>query len=341
MPVHGFAPPKGELHQIRIDSKALRGNLAGDPHERTVAVYLTEGVRNGKTEVPLLVDLAGFTGSGLKHLSWTLFGESVPQRIDRLIGEGKMGDVAAVFPDCFTSLGGNQYIDTPALGKWAEFLIEEMIPAVEGRFPVRKGREHRALFGKSSGGYGALVHGLRYPGAWNAVACHSGDVNFDLCYRADFPKVLDALAKAGGVEPFLADLEGKKKISGDELHVLMALAMAATYDPDRSAPKGVRLPVDPETCELDEERWARWLDHDPLRLVRRPECRENLGKLAGLYIDCGSKDQYGLHYGARAFVRELVKAGIDHRYEEFDDDHSSVDYRMDISLPYLYEALAG
>ncbi|MFH1276971.1 MAG: alpha/beta hydrolase-fold protein [Candidatus Eisenbacteria bacterium] len=339
MPAHNFAPPKGELHYLRVDSKALRGNLLGDPHERTVAVYLAEGVREGE-EAPLLVDLTGFTGSGLKHLSWTLFGESVPQRIDRLIHEGKMGPVAAVFPDCFTSLGGNQYIDSAAMGNWAEFLIDEMIPAVEARFPVRKGRAHRGVFGKSSGGYGAIAHGLRYPDAWNAVACHSGDMNFDLCYRADFPKVLDTLAKHGGhVAPFLSELEGKKKISGDDLQVLMALAMAATYDPDPSAPRGVRLPVDPETCELSEERWARWLEHDPLRMVRKPEYRGNLGKLAGLYIDCGSKDQYGLHYGARAFVRELRAAGIDHRYEEFDDNHSSVDYRMDLSLPYLYEAL--
>jgi len=28
-------------------------------------------------------------------------------------------------------------------------------------------------------------------------------------------------------------------------------------------------------------------------------------------------------------------------YEEFPDDHSSVDYRMDVSLPFLAKALAG
>jgi hypothetical protein len=26
-------------------------------------------------------------------------------------------------------------------------------------------------------------------------------------------------------------------------------------------------------------------------------------------------------------------------YEEFDDDHSDIDYRMDVSLPFLYRAL--
>lgn len=339
MPVHHFSPPRGAIEYFRVDSKALKNNLLGDPSERVVAVYLPEEARRGG-DFPLFVDLAGFTGSGLKHLAWTMLGESVPQRVDRLVETGRMGPVVVVFPDCFTSLGGNQYIDSGAMGRWAEFLVGEMLPAVESRFPVRKGRAHRAVFGKSSGGYGAIVHGLRHAGTWNAVACHSGDMNFDLCYRPDFPKVLDALAKhAGSIEKFLDAFDALPKAGGDELHVLMALAMAATYDPDPSAYKGIRLPVDLETCEIDEERWARWLEHDPLRLVRRPECRANLESLAGLYIDCGSKDQYALHYGARAFVRELKAAGIDHRYEEFEDNHSSVDYRMDVSLPFLYEAL--
>jgi hypothetical protein len=115
--------------------------------------------------------------------------------------------------------------------------------------------------------------------------------------------------------------------------------MAASYDPDPEAPRGIRLPMDPQTCELIDERWERWLDHDPLRMVYREESLENLRKLGGLFIDCGLRDQYGLHYGARAFVRCLRSAGVEHRYEEFDDTHSGIDYRLDVSLPYLYRAM--
>lgn len=342
MPLHSFTPPRGEIVNITVDSKALKGNMLGDPAKRSVAVYLPEEYSKGADEYPLFVDLVGYTGSGLKHLSWVLFGESVPQRIDRLTAEGKMGPVIAVFPDCFTSLGGNQYINSDAMGNWEDFLIDEMIPAVEGEFRVRKGREGRALFGKSSGGYGALVHGLKHPEVWNAVACHSGDINFDLVYRREFPAVLDRLARFDhDVEMFLAHVREAPGVDGGDLHVLMGLAMSATYDPDRSAPKGIRLPVDPETCEIDEERWAVWLEHDPLVMIRKQKYRENLRRLAGLYIDCGFKDQYHLHYGARSFVRELKKAGIPHVYEEFDGTHSDINYRMDESLPFLYRALAG
>jgi hypothetical protein len=65
----------------------------------------------------------------------------------------------------------------------------------------------------------------------------------------------------------------------------------------------------------------------------------NLRRLQGVYIDCGWRDQYHIHYGSRQLSRLLAAAGIEHRYEEFDDDHSDVDYRMDTSLPYLYRAL--
>ena len=117
--------------------------------------------------------------------------------------------------------------------------------------------------------------------------------------------------------------------------------MAATYDPDVDAPKGVRLPLDLETGELIEERWANWMRHDPVELAKLPECQENLRSLRGLFIDCGSHDQYALVYGARGLHRQLEAAGIDHHYEEFDDDHTAVDYRQDVSFPYLYDAIAG
>jgi enterochelin esterase-like enzyme len=64
-----------------------------------------------------------------------------------------------------------------------------------------------------------------------------------------------------------------------------------------------------------------------------------LKKLKALFIDCGSFDQYNLLYGARRLHRQLEQRGIPHVYEEFRDDHSSVDYRLDKSLPLLTRAL--
>ncbi len=118
----------------------------------------------------------------------------------------------------------------------------------------------------------------------------------------------------------------------------MMLAQAASFDPDPSAPCGVRLPVTLDTCELIPERWANWMAWDPLTLVE--EHGRGLAALKALYIDCGDADQYNLVYGARRMHKRLAALDVAHVYEEFDDDHSAVDYRMDVSLPLLAKSLA-
>ena len=96
-----------------------------------------------------------------------------------LNAEGRMGGCIIVFPDCFTALGGNQYINSSAIGRYADYLTKELIPYVDGELRTLAHRDHRGCFGKSSGGYGAIVHAMRYPDAWGAVADHSGDAYFD------------------------------------------------------------------------------------------------------------------------------------------------------------------
>lgn len=38
--------------------------------------------------------------------------------------------------------------------------------------------------------------------------------------------------------------------------------------------------------------------------------------------------------------KRLATLGVQHVYEEFADDHTAVDYRMDVSLPMLVRALS-
>ena len=340
MPDHNYRPLKGRIETIEIESAALANNLLGDPVTRQVAVYLPENYHIATASFPLFVDLVGFTGSGLAHLGWSAFGESLPQRLERLIDEGVMGPVVMAFPDCFTRLGGNQYINSAAMGNWADFLTQEMVPALEQEFRILVGRDHRAVFGKSSGGYGALVHGLVHAEHWGAIACHSGDMAFEWVYQRDMPEVLMALASyEHSIENFVNHLHKSKKLASKDFHTLMMLAMAATYDPNPAVPYGIQLPVTLDTCEIIPERWKRWKAWDPLNLIEHGEYQKNLHQLKGLYIDCGVKDQYFLIFGARRLHNRLMALDIDCHYDEFDDNHSGIDYRMDQSLPYLYNAV--
>jgi len=367
--------PKGKAGTLVVlehTSKILAGNPLGDPHVRKLGVWLPpqydqdSAARGAPAKrFPVLWDLVGFTGSGLGHTGWKPFGYNVPERAARLIHEQKMGPAIIVFPDCFTALGGNQYVNSPAIGDYADYLTRELIPFVDREFRTLASREHRGCFGKSSGGYGAIIHGMKYAKHWGAIADHSGDAYFDFVYWHDWPNTLNTLAKYravkrkpgavdvrrearyrgaedgfddGRIKRFLDHVWKKEKLSGAEAHCIMNICMAATYDPDPQAPLGFRVPFNLETGEALPGRWNNWRRHDPVNLVKK--YRANLKSLRGIYIDCGSRDQYHIHFGTRILSRRLAEAGVRHTYEEFDDDHSDVDYRMDVSLPFLYRALA-
>jgi enterochelin esterase-like enzyme len=327
--------PEGVVHRRRIKSALLDDNLLGDPSERIVDIYVPHG-QSGRG-LPLLVDLVGWTGGGPAHTNWKNFGENVPERLDRLIGTGAMPPAVVAFPDCFSKLGGNQYINSAATGPFADFLIQEVVPFVEGEFGCG-GAGHRGVFGKSSGGYGAIVHAMLYPDFWAAAACHSGDMAFETTYLPEITATLNVVTKAGGIKPWLDAVFARLKLRDEDISHLEMLGLCATYDPDPSAYLGVRLPLQQDTAEIIPERWENFLKWDPVNIVKTKGA--GLKNLKALFIDCGDVDQFNLFFGARRLVRSLQELGVPHRYEEFPDNHSNVDYRMDISLPYLAEALS-
>jgi hypothetical protein len=329
--------PSGTIHRLTLDSAVLKTNMLGDPTTRIIDVYIPAG-HDGRG-LPLLVDVVGFTAGGPAHTNWKNFGENLPERLDRLIGTGAMPPVVVALPDCFTRLGGNQYINSAAVGHWDDFLRDEVVPFVEKKFGCG-GAGKRGLFGKSSGGYGSIAHSLLHPDFWSAAASHSGDMGFELCYLPEFPRLLRKLAKVdNSIQKWIEAFYAAPKTKDSDLHDLMTLAMCATYDPDPDAYLGLRLPVTMDTCKIIPERWANFQKWDPCQMAQ--ERGPGMKKLKALYIDCGDVDQYNLVYGARRLHRTLERQGVAHIYEEFADDHSSVDYRMDKSLPILAKALAG
>src|SRR5687768_13040177 len=115
--------PAGTLVVLEHASKILKDNPLGDPHVRKVAVWLPPHYDGaGLRRFPVFYDLVGFTGSGLSHANWKPFSDNVPERAARLIHDHKMGPAILVFPDCFTALGGNQYVNSSAIGNYADYL---------------------------------------------------------------------------------------------------------------------------------------------------------------------------------------------------------------------------
>ena len=324
-----------------FESKVLRGNAAGDPHQRIVPIYLPPSYdADPSRRFPVVHVLTGFTGRGRMLLNDNGWNPALDDRMDVMIARGECGEMILVMPDCFTRYGGSQYVNSSATGRYDDHVVSELVPFVDGKYRTMPGRDHRGVAGKSSGGYGAMVLGMRHPDVFGALACHSGDMEFDYCYRGDVPKALTQIQKAGGLGPWLEAFEARRQKSGDDMLTLNIIGMAACYSPNpKSPPFGIDLPADLATGAWRDDVWQRWLEQDPLRMLDRHA--DALRSMKLLYLDCGTRDEWSLHHGARLFARRLRDLGIAHQHEEFDDGHMNVQYRYEVSLPRLAKALGA
>jgi len=270
----------------------------------------------------------------LAHDPWE---EGLEERLVRLRREGHIGKMLVALPDAFTRWGGSQYLSSSAHGDYQTYLDVELRGAVEARFDVSA----HGVVGKSSGGFGALRMAMRAPSFVRAVACHSGDLGFRLAYAPDLPALMNAIDKHGSLEAFARAFDAAtKKKDGRWFAPISVLALCASYSPDPMKPLGVALPFDLARGELDEAVFARWMEHDPVVMADRPEVQDSLRELRMLFIDCGSRDEHQLHWGARALARKLRASGVAHEHQEFDDGHRSTSYRLDVSLPKLFSVLS-
>jgi enterochelin esterase family protein len=109
--------------------------------------------------------------------------------------------------------------------------------------------------------------------------------------------------------------------------------MSACYSPNPESELGFDLPCDLETGEIRHDVWARWLAHDPVRLAEKHA--DDLSSLKLLYIDAGTRDEYGLDLSARILCQRLKKFNVPHLHEEFDGGHRNISYRYNRSLELI------
>jgi enterochelin esterase-like enzyme len=336
-PFPNVAPDqRGVVHCIQHSSEVLKSNAFGDPHVRDLFVYTPPGYDTMAGALPAVTILPGYTGTGEKLLARGFNDVSIATRIDRLIAAG-CPPFLAVMPDCMTTLGGSQYVDSPVLGAYATFLATEIPAYVDAHFRT-SGRW--GVVGHSSGGFGALHLCMSFPGVFHAAACHAGDLGFDLCYLGDLPRAVTGIQAAGGLEQFLEGFWSKRRLSGDDIAAMALLCLSCAYTPDLdSDPFPARVPVDFETGAVDFSVLQAWMAMDPVVRVDQADQREGLAALDLLFIDVGRFDEYNLHLGARRFVAKLVQHEIPHVFEEFDGGHRGTSWRYGVSLAHLAEAL--
>lgn len=331
---------KGVLETRELRSNALENNPLGDPASRRVTVYLPPGYAEGDQRYPVVYFLHAFGNSGGSWTNASPFAPSVPERLDALISSGAVPPAIGVFPDGWTSLGGSQWVNSESIGRYRDFVAKDVVGFVDRTYRTLPKAASRAVVGHSSGGYGALVMGRYHPDLFAHLSAQSADAYFEYCYLPDLPKAASALLKAGGVENWFQEFNQRAretKIRGDDFPVINTLAMAAAYSPKKGEPLNLELPFDLQTGRLRLDVWNRWLVHDPVRFV--PKFLDAFRKLKTVFIDCGTRDEFNLRWGARMVADELKNSGVELIHEEFEDTHTGVSYRFARSLSVLVPRL--
>jgi enterochelin esterase family protein len=287
----------------------------------------------------LVLFLPGFTGTGLQLLNRAAWGTPLDRRLDALFGAGRGREAIVLLPDCFTRYGGSQYIDSPAIGRYQSYLAEELIPLVDQRFRTIPERDARAVIGKSSGGYGALIFGMMRPDLFAAIGSHAGDSAFDLSYQRELPRTLLTLEKRGGIRGFLDWFDAQPQKSGSAIEVMSNLCCAAAWSPSEKGPygygTGFDLPYNPITGELIPKIWSRWLAWDPVRMLEQPKHLDAMRSLRFIFLDAGLADEYNLQLGTRQVAARLAAASIPFTHEEFDGGHMNTAFRYDRSFEQI------
>ncbi len=302
----------GSVTTETFESAILAGNPLGDPSRRSVGTYRPP---DGRTEGrPLVVFLPGFAGAGPSYAHPDAFlREDLVGMLDRTIHSGQIPPMSLLLPNCLTSLGGSQYLNSPATGRYADYLLDELIPWA--REELRP--SSLAVMGQSSGGFGALHLAMERPGVFDAVGSSAGDMAFALTFLLDIPKAVRVFRTFGGPEELLSKISADPSLADSPTAPaaagLLLIAMAACYSPV-GQDGGFELPFDLETGELDPTVWARWLRFDPVERLANPSDGEALRQLRSLHITASRSDEWFLELGARRFVRRAGQFKVPVRY---------------------------
>lgn len=334
----------GRFDESVFDSELLRGNPLGDPHERPVLVYLPPGYDESDRRYPTIYVAMGYTGHFGMLFNRMPFSQPYPELLDALFATGDVPPAVVVFVDAWTKYGGSQYLDSPGTGRYHSYLCDEIVPWVDARYRTIADRDHRAITGKSSGGYAAMVTPLLRPDVFGALATHAGDAVFECTYQPEFPLRARQLRDLydGSYEKFFESFEsraGRNTSLDIELAEMYGYASAYSAEPDGT----VLLPYD-ELGRIIPEVWERWLSWDPVQMVaNESRYAEALGSMRAVWIDAGKQDEYYLDLGATAFHRAALEVGVPQErlsFELFEGTHGGIQYRYPLAVEWLCRQLS-
>ena len=199
--------------------------------------------------------IQGYTGHVAMWRNRSPFRQPFPETADAVFAGGAPPCIV-VYVDAWTAYGGCQFVDSPGTGNYHTYLCDEVVAFVDARYRTIADRESRAITGKSSGGYGAMITPMLRPDVFGALATHAGDALYELCYVPEFGAVVRALrAYDGDPARWWADFTSRTAFTKPEDEVVLGIyGVAACFSAEADGTPV--LPFDPVTGVLRPEVWA-------------------------------------------------------------------------------------
>ena len=288
---------EAKLEVLTFKSRALEGNPLQDPAERSVAVFIPTQATNG-ARLPVVYYLPGFGNSSERFIAtaapWRKFAQTFADEVT---------PVLLVVVDGRNRWGGSQYLNSPAQGRYEDYVCDEIIAQVESKHPLPADGVRRIIAGHSSGGFGALRLPMARTNLFDAAVALSPDSAFNISHLPFAQAPIVAKITPAEAEQFARPGVPAPKDGELNYH----LALSAAYAPRIGSTNGAFEWLYDADGKFRNKTWQRWLDNDPLTMAQKNP--RAFARGVAVYLEGSAQDQYSANIGARK-IYEVIHTNL-------------------------------
>ncbi|MBK8015259.1 MAG: hypothetical protein IPK20_00230 [Betaproteobacteria bacterium] len=351
----------GTVVVIDVPAPSLAGSSLGMPPTERAVVYLPPSyAADAEKRYPVVYYLTGFADQIFLYSFVPYYqGFLLQEAMDRLIGQGEIGEMIVIIPNGLTPFGGSFYVNSPVNGNWEDFIARDLVGYVDAAFRTVAVPRARAIAGHSMGGFGALNLAMRHPDTFAAVYALSpglaapGGLETHPSFADDAvrQRVRDLLDRADAMDSCMSKVTLLTQASYwnqiyDTLPLFAVAYMAAFATDSAGSGSGLDYPYrrqgdnfvkDPVAWDRFERGFGGWDEKIPQNL-------DNLRRLSAITIDVGENDAHAwIPAGCRYVSELLTKAGVTNQLVVFPGGHEDrLRERLETALlPALSRCFAG
>jgi hypothetical protein len=304
---HAVARSESQLVSKELRSEKFAQNKIGVGPVRNLIIYLPAGYERSNARYPVIY----FLPTPFEDYRTPFDKNGARVLFDRAIQTGVIDTFILVCVDMTTPIGSSWYVNSPVTGNWEDFVVQELVPYVDGSFRTLANRNSRGIAGDFMVGYGALRFGMIHPEVFGSVyALHPVGTGSGLRTMYSIPN-WEMLANARSLDDLEKQVYSSSRIftSIFQAHVPNTSKPPLYFDPQAHKEGDVLV--------IDSTVTARLRDNFFIESMI-PKYADNLKSLRGLKFDWPRSDPNQDHvYANQALTHKLNEFGIVHEAEEY------------------------